>query len=95
MSALANSRKAIISHAVAAILGLIGGFLGHDLSGLQKPVEGVVNTAADAVEKVVTSPAPSPLLAKPEPPPPPADAGPPPPADAGPPAPADAGVPAK
>lgn len=82
MSAIANSRKAIISHAVALILGLIGGFLGHDLSGLQKPVEGVVNTAVDAVEKVATSPAPSPLPAKPEAAP--ADAGTP-----------DAGQPAK
>lgn len=72
MSAIATSRKAIISHAVALILGLIGGFLGHDLSGLQKPVEGVVNTAVDAVEKVATSPAPSPL---PLPEPPPTDAG--------------------
>ena len=61
MSILAGSRKAIISHAVALILGLIGGFLGHDLSGLRAPVEQAVNTAVDAVEKVATSPAPSPL----------------------------------
>ena len=84
MSAIANSRKAIISHAVALILGLIGGFLGHDLSALQAPVEAVANQAIDAAEKVVTSPAPSPL-----PVPAPADAGTPAPA------PADAGQPAK
>ena len=87
MSAIANSRKAIISHAVALILGLIGGFLGHDLSALQAPVEAVANQAVDAAEKVVTSPAPSPLPAKPEPTPAPADAGTP--------AAADAGTPAK
>lgn len=87
MSAIANSRKAIISHAVALILGLIGGFLGHDLSALQAPVEAVANQAVEAAEKVVTSPAPSLLPAKPEPPP----------ADAGTPAaaPTDAGTPAK
>ena len=61
MSILASSRKAIISHAVALILGLIGGFLGHDLSALQAPVEAVANQAVDAVEKVANSPAPSPL----------------------------------
>lgn len=81
------NRKAIISHAVAMILGLIGGFLGHDLSGLQAPVEGAVNTAVDAAQKVADAPAPAPPgLDKPAPAP--ADAGTPAPA----PAPADAGA---
>lgn len=89
MSAIANSRKAIISHAVALILGLIGGFLGKDLSGLQAPVEAVANQAAAAVEKVATSPAPSPLPLPVKDEAAPADAGTPAPA------PADAGQPAK
>lgn len=90
MSALATSRRAIISHAVALILGLIGGFIGHDLSGLQKPVEAVVNTAVDAVEKGTkpaavadagTTPADAGVPAAP--PAPGADAGAPAPTDAG------------
>jgi len=69
MSAIANSRKAIISHAVALILGLIGGFLGKDLSGLQAPIEAVANQAVDAAQEVASSPAPAPALLAP------ADAG--------------------
>jgi len=69
MNAIATSRKAIISHAVALILGLIGGFLGKDLSGLQAPVEAVANQAVDAAQKVASSPAPVPALLAP------ADAG--------------------
>lgn len=57
-------RKSIISHVVALILGLIGGFLGKDLTGLQAPVEAVVNVAADAVVPPAADAAP-----------PPADAG--------------------
>lgn len=71
-----RSRKAIISHAVTLILGILGGFLGHDLSGLQAPVEAVTNQAVDAVEKVATSPAPSPVPVRaPAPVPQPVDAG--------------------
>lgn len=75
-------RKSIISHVVTLVLGLIGGFLGKDLTGLQAPVEAAVNVAADAVVP---------------PPPAPAEAPAPAPADAGTPAPApaDAGQPAK
>ena len=38
-------KKQLVSHLVALVLGLLGGFLGKDLSGLQEPVE-------KAVEKV-------------------------------------------
>ena len=44
-----NPKKQIISHVVAFLLGIFGGFLGKDLSPLQKPVEAVVGQAVDAV----------------------------------------------
>lgn len=68
-------KKQAISHVVAFILGLVGGFFGKDLSPLQKPVETVVGHAVDAVENAAKAPQP----AQPAQPAPAAvDAGPPP-----------------
>lgn len=49
-------KKQAISHVVAFILGLVGGFFGKDLSPLQKPVETVVGHAVDAVENAAKTP---------------------------------------
>lgn len=59
------NKKQIISHAVAFILGILGGFLGKDLSPLQKPVEVVVGQAADAVEHAAADAAKHPPAAAP------------------------------
>lgn len=42
------NKKMIISHLIALVLGLVGGFLGRDLSGLQKPAEDVVEKVVEA-----------------------------------------------
>jgi hypothetical protein len=44
------AKKSLISHLVALILGLLGGFLGHDLSGLQAPVEKAAEQLVGASE---------------------------------------------
>lgn len=57
------NKKNVISHLVAFILGTLGGFLGKDLSGLQKPVEKAAEVAVDAVVKKDEAPASKPVEA--------------------------------
>jgi hypothetical protein len=54
------AKKSLISHFVALILGLLGGFLGHDLSGLQAPVEKAAEQLVGASETPAPAPAPAP-----------------------------------
>ena len=49
------TRKSLISHVVALVLGLLSGLLGRDLTGLQAPAEQAVGEVVDAA-----APAPSP-----------------------------------
>ena len=49
------NKKTVISHAVALFLGILGGLLGRDLSGLQKPVEAAATVAVDSAEKAMTA----------------------------------------
>lgn len=51
-------KKNVISHLVAAILGFLGGVLGVDLAGLQKPVEKTV----EAVIEPAPPPPPAPKV---------------------------------
>lgn len=48
------AKKQLISHLVAAFLGLLGGFLGKDLSGLQKPVENAAEVVIDEADVKIT-----------------------------------------
>lgn len=43
------NKKLMISHAVALVLGFLGGLLGADLSHLQAPAEQAVGAAVDQV----------------------------------------------
>jgi hypothetical protein len=67
------AKKSLISHFVALILGLLGGFLGHDLSGLQAPVEKAAEQLVGASEAPApvpdagVSPAPAPEAPAPAP----------------------------
>jgi len=56
----APAKKSLISHFVALILGLLGGFLGHDLSGLQAPVEKAAEQLVGASEAPAPAPVPAP-----------------------------------
>lgn len=47
------NKKMIISHVLTLLLGLLGGFLGRDLSGLQKPLEAAVEKPVTAGEPVI------------------------------------------
>lgn len=51
------NKKMIISHVLTLLLGLLGGFLGRDLSGLQKPIEEAVSTVEKPVPTVTAGPA--------------------------------------
>jgi hypothetical protein len=46
------NKKLIISHVLTLLLGLLGGFLGMDLSGLQKPLESAVTPSEKPVPTV-------------------------------------------
>lgn len=67
MSIQIPAKKQVISHLVAVFLGLLGGFLGKDLTGLQKPAERAAEVAVDAaaikvvseVEKKIEAPKPT------------------------------------
>lgn len=47
------TKTTVISHVIALILGLLGGFLGRDLTGLQKPVEEAITAKVDAGEPTI------------------------------------------
>lgn len=46
-------KKTVISHVVALLLGALGGFLGKDLSGFQKPAETAATVVVDKAAVVV------------------------------------------
>ncbi len=48
------AKKQVISHVVAVLLGLLGGFFGKDLSALQKPAENAVTVVVDSAAEKAT-----------------------------------------
>jgi hypothetical protein len=53
------TRKSLISHVVALVLGLLSGLLGRDLTGLQAPAEQAVGEVVDAAAKAAADKAPA------------------------------------
>lgn len=49
------TKKTIVSHVIALILGLLGGFLGKNLTGTQAPVEKAVTAQVDAGAPVIVN----------------------------------------
>jgi hypothetical protein len=48
-----SPKKTIIAVVVASVLGILGGWFGKDLSGLQEPAEQAVGVGVDVAEKAV------------------------------------------